>query len=311
MMNDSKSALEDTEREIETQKLSQPLPTLDKVGSYTSYQLLAGQSGFNRAPITDCQIKALHDAEAISCWLSEYREQENTHKAYQKEAERFLLWCLLQGKKAISDITREDLERYWDFLSNPTPKEQWCGLPRGKKTRRGSSEWRPFVGPLSESARRTTFSILDSLFRYWVDAGYWRHNPLQLMRRKRTTQLGKEERKLQVQERILESDEWAALLHALESLPDIDHHDQDEKERLRFLIAMLYFLGLRIGELASHTWGSFREVQGHWWFFVRGKGNKIGKVPVNDTLLGIAARYRIRWGLSSQPTPEETRPLIS
>jgi len=55
-----------------------------------------------------------------------------------------------------------------------------------------------------------------------------------------------------------------------------------EKYRLRFMVVMLYLLGLRIHKLESHIWNAFRQIQGKWWFLVKGKGDKLGKVPVNS-----------------------------
>jgi hypothetical protein len=66
---------------------------------------------------------------------------------------------------------------------------------------------------------------------------------------------------------------------------------------------MLYLLGLRIHEVAQATWGSFRKLNGSWWFFVRGKGGKLGHVPVNDQLLSIIKIYRL--SLNKLPLPEE------
>jgi hypothetical protein len=69
------------------------------------------------------------------------------------------------------------------------------------------------------------------------------------------------------------------------------------------LFGLLYLLGLRIHEVANATWGSFRKLNGNWWFFVKGKGGKLGHVPVNDQLLSIIKIYRL--SLNKTPLPEE------
>ena len=98
----------------------------------------------------------------------------------------------------------------------------------------------------------------------------------------------------------------------LESLPEATAREKYEKERLHFLITLLYFTGLRINELTTHTWGAFRKVQYDWWFWVIGKGDKLGKIPVNDELLQTIIRYRTHLGCSSAlPQPDETNPIIA
>ncbi|MEY3182217.1 MAG: Tyrosine recombinase XerD, partial [Pseudomonadota bacterium] len=105
-------------------------------------------------------------------------------------------------------------------------------------------------------------------------------------------------------------DEWAALWETVETLPNDTPELSRDKERLRFIIVILYFLGLRIHELATHQWNAFRKIRGAWWFFVKGKGDKLGKIPVNDALLSAISRFRRYLGLSDLPQPEEQLPLI-
>lgn len=271
---------------------------------------LSGTDGTNRCKNRSCHIAAQNDADAICCWLSEYAHRPSTYRSYQKEAERLILWCVLKHHKPFSSLDRADLETYMDFLGNPQPRELWCGPKGSQKRLRGSVGWRPFVGPLSESAKRTSLAILDSLFNYLVQASYLDFNPLSLMRRKTNQRIRSEVQRLQVWERILEDEEWNLILQTLLALPEKTSKERDEKARLRFLIAMLFLLGLRIQELASHSWGAFQQIQGDWWFFVVGKGSKPGKIPVNSDLLDEVKRFRQHLRLSELPKPDEEGPLI-
>jgi site-specific recombinase XerD len=194
----------------------------------------------------------------------------------------------------MSSLDRADFEEYFEFLSNPQPRNFWCG-PKGK-----SFEWKPFVGPLSPSAQKTAIAIIDSMLNYLVQAAYLDFNPVSLMRRK-----GKRFESIQKTERMLTPQEWDALLEALQRMPE-----NLDKARLRFLVAVLYLLGLRIEEVATHTFGDFREVHGDWWFFVTGKGSKSAKVPVNDDLVGEMRRFRRLMRLNELPEPDERYPLI-
>ena len=71
---------------------------------------LNGVNGTNREIVTHCQIKAANDYQAIYAWLAEYKESPETYRAYQREAERLLLWCLLKQKKALSSLQRDDID---------------------------------------------------------------------------------------------------------------------------------------------------------------------------------------------------------
>jgi integrase len=69
-------------------------------------------------------------------------------------------------------------------------------------------------------------------------------------------------------------------------------------------------LGLRIDELAKHTWTSFRFANQRWWFYLVGKGDKGAKIPVNDELWQEAERFRKHLGLCALPDSMENTPLI-
>lgn len=253
-----------------------------------------GELGSNRCQTRACQIVASNDREAVQAWLAEYAHKQTTYRAYKKESERLLLWSLIERRKAFSSLDRQDFEAYFEFLKDPKPRDFWCG-PKGK-----NFEWKPFVGPLSVSAQKTAIAIIDSLLNYLVQASYLDFNPISLMRRK----LRRFESVVQT-ERMLTDEEWEAFLKALQDLPE-----NLDKARLRFMVSALFLLGLRVEELATHTFGDFREIQGEWWFFVTGKGDKAAKIPVNNDLLGEMQRFRRLLRLPEIPEPGEETPLV-
>ena len=89
---------------------------------------LSGESGTNRAPafITQ-QISATNDLQAVQSWLAEFDDSPQTQRSYRKEAERLLLWTLIEKQKPLSSLTRDDLRDYQHFLSDPQPQSRWCG----------------------------------------------------------------------------------------------------------------------------------------------------------------------------------------
>lgn len=266
--------------------------------------------GNNRAPLIDCQIHAQDDIAAVNTWLQEYQHQPTTYRAYQKEAERLLLWCVVTAQKPLSALTREDFDAYITFLGDPQPAHIWCAPRGGRHAKRGTPQWRPFVGPLNMVARNMAITVLNSLMNYLVQARYLKANPLVLMKNRKKAALHEHMRQIQTVGRILEDEEWNIFLDTLNALPQQTQHEKDEKERLRYLVAILFLLGLRIHELEKHSWNAFRFIQGKWWFFVVGKGGKVGKIPVNTDLLEATKRFRQHIRLGELPNPDEQRPII-
>lgn len=276
----------------------------------SNQQLLPVSKGVNRAPLELCQIEALTDVEAIEAWLREYNHTLNTQRIYRKEGERLLLWCVFNQKKSLTELKRDDFEVYVHFLADPQPRHLWCGKSGGRNNIRGSTQWRPFTRPLKSKSIRNTLTILNSLFSFLVDAGFLITNPLKLMRRLQQQEGSLEERALLVQERILEPEEWQAMIETLESMPENSSEEVNDKKRLRLIVYMLFFLGLRVGELCSHSWSAFRKIENNWWFIVRGKGNKLGKIPVNGVLWCQVLDFRMHCGLCPVPKEEESAPII-
>lgn len=264
------------------------------------------------------QINADTDLDAIACFLAEYDRSPGTARIYRRECERLVLWAVHDCGKPLSSLTRQDFEGYLNFLADPQPSERWCG----PKARRDSPAWRPFVGPLRESALLTAIAAVNSLMAYLVDAGYLAGNPLGLIRQRRRktavdaadSAAGGAHREPPESpasiERFLDADMWAAVARAVEALPRASGRQVDEYERLRFVCALLYMLAPRAGELESHRMNSFREERGLWWWHVVGKGAKAAKIPVPDDMIQALVRYRKHLGLSAMPRRDDATPLL-
>jgi integrase len=274
---------------------------------------LDGRSGSNRAPHALSQIHAPDDGVAVRCFLQEYRSSTGTHKVYAKECERLLLWCWNVHRKAFSDLDRTDFEAYFSFLMDPQPSEVWCG----PKAPRSSESWRPFVGPLRDSALRTAASVIKSCLNYLVDAGHLRGNPMALMRQMgRKLQRAGESRASRTTdsadkvERFLDEDMWQAVHQVVQSMPTDEPLQVKAQERIRFVLSFLYLLAPRAAELEHGTMAGFRMENGLWWWHVRGKGDKLAKIPVPDDMRDALLRYRQHLGLSPVPRRNETTPLL-
>ena len=118
-----------------------------------------GASGSNRWPGRP-RIDAENDLQAIHAWLATKSGNRNTQRAYRKEAERMLLWAIIERGKALSDLSVDDCTGYRDWLSllGRSHPDQWAFniqqtewiAPRN--TPRFSADWRPFDGALSASS---------------------------------------------------------------------------------------------------------------------------------------------------------------
>jgi hypothetical protein len=123
------------------------------------------------------------DPDAVRAWLDRFVDTKTTFDNYRKEAERLLLWSVLQLGKPLSSLTHEDLLVYQHFLADPQPAARWTA-DGGRKHPRSDPRWRPFYGPLSASSQRQAMVILNVMFAWLVQAGYLAGNPLSLSRQR-------------------------------------------------------------------------------------------------------------------------------
>jgi integrase/recombinase XerD len=252
------------------------------------------------------QIAAQNDVDAIRAWLARFIDAKATFDTYRKESERLLLWSTTELRKPLSSLTHEDLLLYRRFLADPQPAQRW--VMTGRKVARVDPFWRPFAGPLSPSSERQAFVILNTLFAWLVNAGYLAGNPLSLSRqRARKT-------KPRVT-RFLEDDLWQAVKISIDAMPRDTAREQEHYARVRWLISLLYLMGLRISEVVSNPMGGFfrrrdRDGQDRWWLAITGKGDKERLLPATTELMAELTRYRRHYGLAALPYGGETTPLL-
>lgn len=272
---------------------------------------LNGSAGVNREAAVLCQLQAKNDFEAIYAWLNEYRGSPQTYRTYQREAERLLLWCLLQQHKPLSSLQREDIEAYQEFLVNPLPYEFWCSGKSVSNAKRGEPRWKPFRDGLTESSLKTAVNCIYSLFDYLETAQYLRRNPMKLMRNRVRSSETLEVKALNRQAIIFSPRQWGLLIETMQELPETTYEERREKIRTQLIIGMLYFLGLRISDLVNAKWQDFRVVNDKWWFNVIGKGNKKALQPVATQLLDIIKSYRKFFKLKELPVNGEDISVIT
>ena len=268
-------------------------------------KVMCKSPGYNQSEQPN-MLEAKNDSEAIRTFLSDYQNVQLTYRSYLKEIERLLLWCIYVAKITISDLKREHIIQYRQFILKPEPEAVWCGPKKPKLTKDGdyNKDWRPFVSGLSAPTARKTTSILDSFFNYLVQNNYLGGNPLAVDKRRK----GK---KSNSTDRWLEREEINQVLLALDEHIALQPERIYEAARAKYIILTFFYTGLRLAELAGHTMGDFSLLEGEWYLNVIGKGEKPRKIAVVDEYLDILATFRKLCGFkSSLPDFGEKTPLI-
>ena len=118
-----------------------------------------GSRGAFRGPVEKCTLSAHTEYDAVNAWLSVH-EFQATQRAYRKEAERVILWAVLERWRALSSLTAEDAIAYRAFLRRPAPRSRWVGPARPRM----ASDWRPFAGDLSPRSVAYALSVVGALY---------------------------------------------------------------------------------------------------------------------------------------------------
>jgi len=243
-----------------------------------------GRTGRFRAPQDTCLLPAATDLEAIGAWLEAKRPQDSsaelspTQRSYRKEAERLLLWTVLERKTALSSLSAADAAAYRQFLAGPPAS--WCG-PRHNQ--RWSPLWRPLEGPLAPTAVRQAMAILRSLFAFLVRQNYVVGNPFAAMNEPAAAP-----RALGLHRTL----SFAQLQH-LDTLL-AKHSSTEAGRRLRRGMRWVYATGLRLAEITGATCGDLRQVvfrtpdgrdAAGWLLSVHGRAGRRREVPVPHELV--------------------------
>lgn len=248
---------------------------------------LDGQAGVFRAPPGHCQLRADNDHDAIVAWLIAKGDGPAnptltaTQRAYRKEAERLLLWSVLERRKPISSLTLEDARFYQAFLAQPPVN--WQGK---RHHQRWSPDWRPFEGPLSPAAQRQSMTVLRALFSWLTRQHYVIANPFALASSPASTPARGAPRRMT-------STQWERL--------DLFMQAQLQgtgSRRLARAVRWLYATGLRLAEITEARCANLRcqEVsdqgrgKSEWTLVVEGRGGRKRSVRVPVVLVDELAQ---------------------
>ncbi len=282
--------------------LAAVVPAATAIRPYEKFVLppgLDGSAGRYRAPPDECQLGATNDHDAIGAWLAAKTPGQvegalsSTQRAYRREAERLLLWAILERGKALSSLSPDDATTFRSFLTSPPAS--WCG-PRHHQ--RWSALWRPLEGPLTPVALRQSLIILRSLFAFLIDRRYLTANPFV------TLALPPGPQQPLGTSRTLTFAQWDHIDALLQH-----HADTEVGRRLRRAMRWLYATGLRLAEITRVRCDDlapvdYRLTEGSmatgWLLSVVGKGGKTRQVPVPTELVEELGDELARHGFSRQ-----------
>lgn len=269
--------------------------------------------------------------DAIKEFLNSYAGSADTFNSYRREVERFVHWSWIVAQKPIKALDRNDLRNYLNFAS--TPPKEWISTKNISRfinkdgQRIANPEWRPFVARISKAQHKqgkraevrdhrlnnqsmqSVMSTLSTFYTFLQQEEYVDINPVRLIRQKsRFVQKQQNQRVT----RKLSKTQWEFVIDTAEQLANQDPIN----ERLLFMMATFYLLGLRVSEISETPdripcMGDFApDNNSLWWFTTVGKGNKVRDIAMPDAMLEILKRYRKSLELTSLPTRGEQTPLL-
>ncbi|MBN3789593.1 site-specific integrase [Burkholderia sp. Ac-20353] len=256
-----------------------------------------GSAGTFRAPRATSTLDADNDYAAVQAWLS-LHESASTQRAYRKEAERLILWAIVERGRALSSLTTEDAVAYRAFLRHPTPRERWIGPVRP----RHAADWRPFSGGLSARSAAYTLSVLGALFRWLIEQRYLLANPFAGVKVRDTRRAIV----LDTSHAFTEG-EWLLARTIANGLELSYGWEPAAAQRLRFILDFGYATGLRASELVGATLGDIEtDAHGDPWIKVVGKGRKAARVALPPLARSALDRFLVARQLPV--TPSRWRP---
>lgn len=261
-----------------------------------------GSRGTFRAPRDTCTLDASNDYEAVQAWLS-LHESAATQRAYRKEAERLILWAIVERQRALSSLTTEDAVAYRNFLRRPTPASRWVGPPKARRT----AGWRPFNGGLSARSIAYALNVIGALFRWLIEQRYVLANPFSGLKVRGAGRASPVD-----SSRAFSDDEWALIRTIANGLEWSHGWSAGAAQRVRFVLDFGYSTGLRLNEMVTAKLGDI-EVTGDtdWWLHLIGKGGKVAKVVIPPSARAAIDLALAQRGLPTSPVLWDRRtPLL-
>lgn len=271
---------------------------------------LNGSSGKFRSAEENI-LSAHNDQEAVQAWLHELKEKSAlTQTAYRRGVERLIFWAVHERGRALSSLTKLDMQDFKEFLSHPPP--HWVQDSDVNQSRKAGT-WRPLKGPLNQGSLNLTFAAINSMYSYWLDSRYTTLNPARDINNKMSDE------PIVGMMRSFTDKDLEVIARTFEKMSD-----NYAKRRLRAIFRLLEMGGLRRKEASMATWGQVQWVQADDGLTedaciqIIGKGNRQRMVPLHeDVLEALRDHLRDRKELMGQgkmlqfkEIPDSEQPLL-
>lgn len=244
-------------------------------------------------------LGARDDDGALAAFLRERAARSrHTWRAYTAELQRFAQWCKRRGLGPFSDLTRQDLLAY----------RQWLGQPVIDVA---ADKERPSAQALSPRSQARALAVVASLYRYWHDTGFLLGNPAAgLSAGGARSRSGFKPTRFVPAPLLKACDDWVAC-----STPPSPPSSADLARWRRVAVWTLFRCsGVRLAELAWQSAPGLPRLEidehGGWTLHVLGKGNRERAVPLPGVCGEVLRSYRLARGLPALPSPPERLPLI-
>lgn len=238
------------------------------------------------------------DEGAIQAWINARAGSVATAKAYQRDANRLLLWLRYErGGKTFGQLDVSDCTDFMAFLQNIP--ERWISRARAAP---GQPGWAPFKGPLSLTSHRQTIIIVAGLFHWLQSAQYIHANPWPLVNQK----TGDDASKRILDTRALSEGAMAQILRFIDESPP-----SPSRDRIRFLVRFTEAVGLRSNELITAKLGDFSLEPEGWMLQVHGKGAKNRLAVVPQQAIEALQLYLDQRKLGGLQTASAATPLLA
>lgn len=249
------------------------------------------------------------DWQAAEVWLAVLGARPvspRTLETYRREIRRLRWYCDTQGASLPGKWTYQDVLAYTRFLNDRAT--EFASRPG---LRPGQAGWTPFRGPLSSGSIADARKVLNTLYGFWTDAGYLRHNPCTGQGAGRRKQAASPSR------RVLPAPLIELVVAELDARPKPTVQDHLTYHRDRFTLFLLLRTGIRAHEAAAADMGDIEPRSDpetgrvHWALRLRTqKGGGEGTTWLDATVIAELQRYRTAFGLPAMPAPGEQLGLI-
>ncbi len=305
---------------------------------------LDGSAGENRGERNRSGVD--NDYDAIQLWLSTITPDSNTWRSYRKEAERFLLWAILERGKPLSSLLTQDCIAYRDFLWDlgRLSDQSWSlGLshPAGtmaRQTRHPALECAVAPVRATATAQAANGSVpgrTGAVAEKEQENHSYRRGVLSDSSQKLAQTILKSMCEWLTRQRYLDSNpwdgvparknpatrmqadrcftksQWAFLMQYLDGMAHDARH-----ARLRFVLLFAYGTGLRLSELTGARIRDlkYRATKGQrteaWTLNVIGKGDKERIVVVPSLVMKELHAYLAHRGYATFNDAPQDAPLI-